>query len=139
MTVAKASGMNSDRSGEGVVYHDDDEQPRKDQQREHARHQSLSAQVLGSEEQRKADGQDGAAEKHHPKHPRDNAGRHDEPGAAGLREQVELVKNLRQQDTVPRIARREFQSGFVKLAQRVPGDLLAPPRSIAGQSSVIAA
>src|SRR5262249_36190285 len=54
------------RTGERIIDFHNDQQPGKDQDRQSACHQRLSAQVIGTEKEGEPDGQKGAAEKHHP-------------------------------------------------------------------------
>src|SRR5437762_13103396 len=72
----------------------DDEQSREDQQCQCSRHDCLSAQTFGPEEEGEANRNDGATEQHEPNDAGNSTGCFDEPCPTGLGDEIELPQNF---------------------------------------------
>src|SRR5262249_15663364 len=79
------------RTGERIIDFHNDQQPGKDQDRQSACHQLLSAQVVGTEKEGEPDGQKDAAEKHHPENWGLDAVGHDTAFPRSLTDAIDLL------------------------------------------------
>src|SRR5215510_4359238 len=78
------------RTSERIIDFHNDQQPGKDQDRQSACHQRLSAQIIGTEKEGEPDGQKGASEKHHPDNCGHDAVGHDTAFTPSLTDAIDL-------------------------------------------------